>query len=157
MIVLETCALVLFVGAMITACIMDLKEQKVYRFIWLFAGAGAGMVLLIRILQGGMAGQSFAELIFFVLLQHLWFGRFYGRADCHAFCVSAMWMCGLGCELSDYVMHMLLTFAGLAIVQLIRRNVGRNGQLKKAVALIPYIAIALWVWVDFTGRKWYIY
>ena len=155
--VLRIAGSMLFVGGMLAACIMDWKEQKVYRFIWLLAGTGAGIFMVLHILQEQIKMQSMAELLFYLVLQQLWFGRFYGRADCHAFCVSAMWMWGLGLGLYDYVMHMLFVFMGLTLVQLIRRNIGRNGQLKKPVALIPYIAAALWVWVDFADGKWYIY
>lgn len=154
---LQAVGYVLFIGSMVAACIMDLKEQLVYRFVWLIAAVGISMVIgAVRMRGVGMNIDSLCDLVFFAMLQQLWFGRFYGRADCHAFCISAFMMWTLGLVLLDYVMHMLLAFAGLILVQLVRRNVRRNGQLKEPVPLIPYIAVALCVWVDFVGRKWYI-
>lgn len=147
---LQAVGYVLFVGSMVAACIMDVKEQLVYRFVWLIAAAGVSAVIVAVRMRGvGMNIASLTDLVLFVMLQQLWFGRFYGRADCHAFCVSAFMLWASGFVLLDYVMHMLLAFVGLALIQLMRRNVRRNGQLKKPVPMIPYIAVALWVWVDF--------
>lgn len=148
--------MLLFVIGMVAACIMDWKEQKVYRFWWLVSGLGAGILLGVRVKTWGVPTDVWVELFFFVVLQQLWFGRFYGRADCHAFCVSALLMTALGMELLDYVMHMVLAFTGLLLVQLLRKNVDKGGQLKKPVPFIPYIAVSLWLWVDFGGKKWYI-
>lgn len=148
--------LILFAGGLLAACIMDIKEQMVYRFLWLFSGVGAVLLLVIRVYTDGMQVEWLMELVFFIVLQQLWFKWFYGRADCHAYCVCAIAMSAFGLVLIDYVMHMLITFVGLAVVQLLRRNVGSGGRLKKPVALIPYITIAFWVWVDFRCGKWYI-
>lgn len=148
--------LLLFASSLLAACIMDIREQMVYRFLWLFSGVGAALLLGIRVYADGMQAEWMMELLFFMALQQLWFKRLYGRADCHAYCVCAVAMSGFGLVLIDYVMHMLITFSGLAVVQLLRRNVGRGGRLKKPVALIPYITVAFVVWVDFRCGKWYI-
>lgn len=148
--------LMVFAGSMLAACIMDMREQMVYRFLWLVGGLGAAVLMVLRVDGVGLTADVLIDLGVFVAIQQIWFARFYGRADCHAFCVSAFLMTALGMEFIDFVMHMLLAFAGLAIVQLVRRNVGRNGQLIKPVPMIPYISLALWLWVDFGGRKWYI-
>lgn len=148
--------LLLFTNGLLVACIMDIKEQMVYRFLWLISGVGSVLLLGGRVYADGMQTEWMMELLFFIALQQLWFKRFYGRADCHAYCVCAVAMNAFGLVLIDYVMHMLITFVGLAVVQFLRRNVGCGGRLKKPVALIPYITIAFWVWVDFRGGKWYI-
>lgn len=148
--------LLLFASGLLVASIMDIREQMVYRFLWLISGVGALLLLGLRVYADGLQAEWLVELVFFMALQQLWFKRFYGRADCHAYCVCAAAMAAFGLTLTDYVMHMLITFAGLGVVQLLRRNVGSGGRLKKPVALIPYITVAFGVWVDFRGGKWYI-
>lgn len=147
---------ILFAGSLATACVMDIKEQMVYRFLWLIGGTGAGVLVVLRTRGGMMPWSVLMELAIFVLLQQVWFGRFYGRADCHAFSMCAVMMTALGLEFRDYVMQMFFTFLGLTLVQLFRRNVTSGGRLKEPVALIPYITAAFGLWVDFNGGKWYI-
>lgn len=146
----------LFGGSLLFACIMDLREQMVYRFVWLIAGMAAGMLIIVRASKGDWAVGMLLEFSLYVGLQQLWFSRFYGRADCHAFCVCALAMWAMDMGMKDWLIHMLLTFAGLSVVQFACCNVKRNGKLKKPVPLIPYIALAFVLWVDFKGGKWYI-
>ena len=143
----------LFGGSMLAACIMDLREQMVYRFVWLIAGGAAGGLVVLRAIHIGLEVGGLEELILFVCLQQLWFCKFYGRADCHAFCVCAVALLSMGLGIKDWLMHMLSTFLGLLVIQLVRRNLKRNGKLKKPVPLIPYITVAFWVWVDFKCGK----
>ena len=145
-----------FTTGLLAACIMDRKEQMVYRFLWLWSGLGAVLLMAVRIMDVGVPVGSLVELGLFMVIQQVGFARFYGRADCHAYCVCAVAMAALGLNLQDYVIHMLITFVILAAVQLIKRNVEAGGRLKKPVALIPYITVALWLWVDFRCGKWYI-
>ncbi len=147
---------VLFGGSLLVAGIMDLREQMVYRFVWLIAGLAAGLLIAVRICEMDLTVDVFCELILYVVLQQLWFSRFYGRADCHAFCVCAAASTAMGGDIKDWLVHMLITFVGLSVVQLVRRNVERNGKLKKPVPLIPYITLAFLLWVDFKCGKWYI-
>lgn len=148
--------LTLFIGSLLVACIMDLWEQMVYRFVWLIAGGAAGLLLASRMIETSFEVGVFWELILFIGIQQLWFSRFYGRADCHAFCVCAATMAPMGLGFKDWVIHMLITFLGLTAVQLVRQNVRVNGKLKEPVPLIPYITVAFWLWVDFKCGKWYI-
>ncbi|MCM1091135.1 MAG: hypothetical protein NC413_09840 [Muribaculum sp.] len=139
-------------GCLLTASIMDWWEQLVYRFIWWIGGVTGG-VLLVR---AGMSQQIICSIIGFWLLQRLLFARMYGRADCYAFCVSALAMAALGGGFADYVTHMFLVFVGLTAVQMAHGNISKDGNLKKAVPLVPYITIAFWLWVAFGLGKWYI-
>ncbi len=148
--------LTLFCSSMVAACVMDLREQMVYRFVWLIAGAAAGLLIVIRSMKTGFEIGMFLALVLFVGLQQLLFPFFYGRADCHAFCVCAALMWSMGLGFKDWVMHMLITFLGLLAVQLLHRNIEYNGKLKKPVPLIPYITVAFLLWVDFKCGKWYI-
>lgn len=146
----ELFGLLMFSGSMALACIMDLREQMVYRFVWLIGGVG-GVLLLLE-----MGGGNVTELGVFLLLQQCLFSQFYGRADCHAYCVCAMVLCAFGMSMQDYLIHMLITFAILTFVQLVRGNILRTGRLREPVPLIPYITAAFALWVDFSAEKWYI-
>lgn len=153
---MDVLGVVLFACGLLAACIMDVREQMVYRYMWLISGAGAVCLMVLYVWRHGISVGALLELVVFIVLQQWWFARFYGRADCHAYCVCAIAMTALGMEMVDYVMHMLLTFVGLAIVQLAKKNVTFGGRLKRPVALIPYITVAFGVWVDFRCGKWYI-
>ncbi len=136
-------------GCLLTASIMDWWEQMVYRFIWWIGGAVGGLLFV----KAGISSQTLCSIIGFWLLQKLIFARLYGRADCYAFCVSALAMAALGGGFADYVIHMFLVFVGLTAVQMMRGNIAGNGNLKKAVPLVPYITIAFWLWVAFGGGR----
>jgi len=155
-IILWNLGLMIFAGSMIMACIMDLREQMVYRFVWLIAGLAAVLLIVLHDREYGLGIDIWVEYILFVVIQYFWFSRFYGRADCHAFCVCAAVMLANGMGLKDWLIHMLFTFFGLSVVQLIRCNIRTDGRLKKPVPLIPYITVALGLWVDFKCGKWYI-
>lgn len=139
-------------GCLLTASIMDWWEQMVYRYVWWIGGAAGGMLLV----KADISPRTICSIIGFWLLQKLIFARLYGRADCYAFCVSALAMAALGGGFADYVIHMFWVFVGLTAVQMMRGNIARNGNLKKAVPLLPYITIAFWLWVAFGVGRWYI-
>lgn len=130
------------------ACWQDLKTRNVYRFVWWIGGTAAAVLLLGNI---PMSILHPAELIVFVLLQHLLFSRYYGRADCRAFCLCAAVQASLGAGLFRFLMHMLFAFLLLAIVQVAKRNVASDGNLSHPVAFLPYITIA------FLFTLWYYY
>lgn len=142
----------IFAGCLLAAAVMDWWERMVYRFVWLAAGAAAGLLLCGKICDGTV----WLHLIIYVVLQELFFARFYGRADCHAFCVCAAMLTVLGMSFRDYLIHMALVFGSLTLIQGMRGNITKNGQLRSPVPLVPYIVAAFWFLVDFTARKWYI-
>ncbi len=142
----------IFGGCLLTASIMDWWEQMVYRFVW-WIGGMAGALMAV---EAGISADACCSMLLFWVIQEMWFAKFYGRADCHAFCVSSLVLTALGRSFQDYVIHMLSVYVILALMQMIRGNISRDGNLKKAVPLLPYITIAFWLWVDFGGRKWYI-
>lgn len=146
--------LIVFAIGMGLATIMDMREQMVYRYVWLICTVGVFGVLLGNAKGSAWSDMPWGELVFFVLLQQFFFAKFYGRADCHAFSVCAGLLFALECGLKDYLIHMLLVFGMLLLFQSVKGNVQRNGQLKKPVALIPYITTTLLVWVDFRMGKW---
>lgn len=152
----------IFAGCLLAASVMDWWEKMVYRFVWWGAGAAAGLSFVFCGCGGweeatrkigeeigrGMGWEAVAGFVLplmgFVLLQYLWFSRFYGRADCHAFCVCAAMLAACGYGYADYLTHMAVVFGSLSVIQFCRGNIARNGRLKKPVALVPYIAAAFW-------------
>ena len=149
----------IFAGCVLAAAVMDWWEQMVYRFVWWAAGASGVLLLMLKIFcMGDKSGcpdlrDSVYQLCLYIILQQFVFARFYGRADCHAFCVCAIVLTSMGQSFSSYLYHMTIVFLGLALVQLARGNVKLNGKLKEPVPLVPYIAAAFWVWVDFTAYR----
>lgn len=141
-------AICTFAGCLLTACVMDLSEHMVYRYVWVAAGISA----VILCVMGNRAAGLFGYVVF-VLIQQTVFARMYGRADCHAFCVCAAVLMAFGGSFSDYVTHMMLSFTILTIVQLGRKNVLPSGRLKIPVPMLPYITAGFWLWLDFGMQK----
>ena len=148
----------IFAGGLLAACIMDMRYCYVYNYVW-WAGGAAGIGILVlslwerlqhwatesvKSISSNDAVEVLGSLVIFVLLQELFFCRFYGRADCHAFVVCALAEGALGIPMKGYLIHMLLAFGILAIVQLIHGNVGADGNLKSPVPFLPYIAVSFW-------------
>lgn len=124
------------------ACITDCRTCQVYNFTWWISGTAA--LLLLATGEKSMDVECAAELGFFMLLQLKLFSKMYGRADCYAFCVCALAEAAAGLGLAGYLVHMLTAFCLLAVIQGIRRNVDRRGNLKQPVPFLPYITLAFW-------------
>lgn len=127
-------------GGLLAAWIMDVQTHMIYDFVWWISGAAAILLLIssgnVRVLRWDMMG--------FIVLQHLLFGRLYGRADCHAFCVCALVEGAFGMTMQDYLVHMLSAICILTVVQLSRENVTEDGRLKEAIPFLPYITVSFW-------------
>lgn len=134
--------LAVFSGCLLSACIMDIESQMIYNYVWWLAWAAAGVYLCWK------GGNMDWELFAFILLQEVFFSGFYGRADCHAFVACAVVERALGMGMKEYLIHMLLAYVFLAIVQSMRRNIERNGNLKKPIPFLPYITISFWVLIS---------
>lgn len=146
-------------GSLTAAVLMDLWDRMIYRYVWWSAGAAAGCIWLLRVYEGRPGGMTYSvliQLMGYILIQQIWFGKLYGRADCHAFSVCAAGMAAYGLNFADYVIHMSLAYLGLTAVQFIAGNVASGGRLKEPVPFVPYIVAAFWLWVDFAVGKWYI-
>ena len=131
------------------ACITDCITCQVYNFTWWISGAAAALLLGTR--KNGISLVCLGELGFFILLQLRLFSRLYGRADCYAFSVCAIAEAAAGLELAGFLVHMLGAFCLLALVQGMRRNIGKRGNLKRPVPFLPYITLAFW------ALLWYHY
>lgn len=151
------CLLAVLAGCLLFACMTDCKSCEVFEFTWWIAGT-VGVILLFRqclaesqIALNDSLGvqQKLMPLFFYIVLQEFFFCRFYGRADCHAFAICALVEASLGMGAMEYLLHMLLAFVCLAVVQLLRGNIHPKGNLKRPVAFLPYITFSFWVLLFF--------
>ena len=85
------------------------------------------------------------NLIVFASIQILIFRRLYGESDCLAYILCAVYLAGSGWgkKLTDYLLFMLLTVIIELVDQIRKKNILKNGRLKRPVPLIPYIAVAM--------------
>ena len=79
--------------------------------------------------------------------------RMYGKADGMGYCVCALYLIGDGWGLEGFLDQRRVGFLLLTLVQLVGGNITGNGQLKRPVALYPYILcgfMILWYskWID---------
>lgn len=138
-------SLSLFMGCLLLACITDMAICQVYNFVWLVSGAAAVILLADRKWDAVVAW----EVLLFCVIQMVLFARMYGKADCYAFCVCAAVEAGLGSGMRGFLIHMLVSFFLLAAVQLMRKNIGLGGHLKKPVPFLPYITAGFYIMLIF--------
>lgn len=136
-------ALVLSVagGCLLLACVTDVLTCQVYNFTWWPVLAAVAFFLW------ELPGKVLLSLAVFWALQLCLFQKMYGRADCYAFCVCAAAEAVMGMGMEGFLLHMLLAWTLLALVQAAGGNVGRRGRLRKPVPFLPYITLAFWVCV----------
>lgn len=130
----------LILAVYLTVCVItDRQTCMVYDFLQLpAAAAGAVLCMLLPLpVSGG------AALICFAMLQYFIFMRLYGRGDGMAFQVCSLFIIGAGGGLETLLLHMATAFSLLGIVQLLRGNINRKGNLNTSVPFLPYIACGL--------------
>lgn len=139
-------------GCLLLADITDVAVRRVYNFVWWVALAAGGtlfgMSVAERMADGIPARNELCiliQLMLFFLLQFGVFGRTYGKADCYAFCVCAVAMASRGMTMAGYLMHMILAYLFLILVQMRKGNISRRGCLKNPVPFLPYISISFWM------------
>lgn len=145
--VLEQTLLSMILGCLLFAGITDLYIGKAYHFTW-WLGMTAGVVLfLVGNSRAGSCQTVVAalSLLAFAGLQQIFFAGFYGRADCHAFCVCALAESSFGMGMKDFFVHMVLAFGLLTVVQGICGNIGKCGRLKEPVPFLPYIIVSFMI------------
>lgn len=126
-------------GCLLLAGVTDVVIGQAYNFVW-WPVLAAGLASL-----RGVQASMLWPLCLFLLLQFTLFGAMYGRADRYAFCVCALLETGMGAGMYGYLLHMFLSWALLVLVQAVRRNIDKRGNLKRPVPFLPYIAIAFWI------------
>ena len=129
-------------ASLLFACATDCKSCEVYNFTWWIGGAAA--LLLLAGDRDNISATNMVQLLFYIALQLFFFSKMYGKADCYAFSVCAVAETAAGMHLMEYLFHMLIAFAFLALVQGGKRNIARNGNLKHPVPFLPYITLAFW-------------
>lgn len=95
--------------------------------------------------NGGVDAAIGLSILLFALLQYVLFMRLYGKADGMAFLVSALAEASLGYDVQMYLLHMILSYLLLSLVQGLKRNIGGKGRLKKPVPFLPYITVTFWI------------
>lgn len=142
------CLLGIFAGSLLVACVTDALFCKVYNFVWWIGlGAAAGLFwdYISNVDEWFAACIIIRNLVFFVAVQFIVFRKLYGRADVYAFVVCSLTGVVFGLGIIGFFCHMLMAWMLLAVVQIVRKNVGRDGNLKRPVAFIPYITLAFWI------------
>ncbi len=134
-------------GCLLLACVTDLMICQVYNFTW-WPALSAAAILLWQSLWTSKISEPkeiLISLLTFLILQFALFGRMYGRADGYAFCVCAIVEASRGMKAAGFLAHMLLSYTLLLLVQAVRENLNKRGNLKKPVPFLPYITISFWL------------
>lgn len=142
----EWVALVLLGIYLLVCTVTDALLCQVYD-VMQYLGVLGGVIWLI--VQSPEPGIGFS-LIFFALIQYLVLIRMYGKADGMGYCICSLYLAGAGVDIEGYLYHMMVSFCLLALMQGVRGNISRKGNLKKAVALYPYISLGfliMWIFV----------
>ncbi len=130
-----------FWASIAMAAYSDYLFHEIYNFVYIPAIAGS----IFRIVFMEISVIVVIELIIFCIVQFFLFSRFYGLSDCIAFSTCALYMTADNAGLKKYLYLMSITFILLAIVQLVKKNINRKGNLKRPVGLIPYIAVSMMI------------
>ncbi len=129
-------------GCLLAACVTDRRYCMVHNFVWWIGGAAAVVMVLREGILSYGEKNFFEDLIFltvFLFLQLFFFSKMYGKADCYAFCVCGLTLFGLNMHIYHCFMHMLVAYFILFILQFLRKNIAKTGNLKTPVAFLPYI------------------
>lgn len=100
---------------------------------------------VIYILFKNPLPQMGVWLILFVVMQRVFFLRYYGAADGMSFIICALYLAGTGKEIDSYLLHMTISYILLAVVQGVFGNISRKGHLVEPVGMLPYIAMGFFL------------
>lgn len=128
----------------LAAMIMDVREKCVYRFLWGIPSAG----ILFLFCQHPLCASEVLTILFYAVFQEALLSNLYGKADCHCFTISGAYLAvyyGGESLLYAILMHMILTFLLLCVVAALQKNIHSTGELRRHVAFVPYIVIALYL------------
>ena len=140
------------VGCLLLACVTDLAMCRVYNFVWWAGGLAAGLCFLTEAGEDPALFRCLWEWALFCCIQMTLFARFYGRADCYAFCVCAGAEAAMGGGMAGYLLHMLFSLCLLGAVQAVRKNISPRGDLKRPVPFLPYITAVFYLFL-FVGNR----
>lgn len=141
-------------GSLLLACVTDRLLGQVYNFTWWIFLTATALLWCMRenpLWGSDMDCESLGWVMVYLGLQLLFAGCVYGRADSYAFCVCALAQTLLGIPAAGFLVHMSIAYALLFVVQLARRNIDGEGNLRKPVPFLPYITAAFWATVTLRG------
>lgn len=127
---------------LLVASIQDVQSREVYDFLHLMA-LPAGLVFVWT----EVSWDKLISLAVFAVVQFGIFMRMYGAGDGLAFLVCAVFESRFGAGMLTYLLHMSAAYVLLGVVQGIRGNLNRQGNLREPVAFIPYIAVTTWIFL----------
>ena len=127
---------------LLIASVQDLQTYQVYDFLHVVI-APVGLLFLLL----NPSEDRLLSLGIFVIIQIGLFMRMYGAADGLVFMVCALFESRFGIGMLTYLLHMAVAFLLLGVVQILKRNVNRHGNLKEPVAFVPYIAATVWLFL----------
>ena len=121
---------------------MDALWQQVYDWIWILGLIGIGGLLIFHrnnIFQLSYCARELPPLVLFCLMQCFLCRFSYGRADAYGCMETAAYFFVTGKGIAAVAGCQLLVFLLLIVVQVVKGNIGRNGQLRQPVPYIPYL------------------
>ena len=135
----------LFLGVYLLVCtVTDVLLCQVYD-VMQYVGILGGIIWLLVQKPGASIGFS---VIFFALIQYAVLMHMYGKADGMGYCICSLYLAGAGVDIGGCLYNMIIGFCLLAVVQGVKGNISRKGNLKKTVALYPYISVGfLMMWI----------
>ena len=128
---------------LLVSSITDWQTCEVYDFLHIIGAVAAVIVFFLQ----PPTKDALISLAVYWFLQQFLFSRMYGAADAMAFFVCALFESVYGHGLLTYLFHMGTAFLVLGVVQAVKHNVNRRGNLKKPVPFLPYIAVTVWIFL----------
>lgn len=140
----EWSALVMLGVYLVVCTVTDLLLSQVYDMMQFVGILGGSIWVLTKDIYPDIG----LSLIFFALIQYGILIRMYGKADGMGYGVCSLYLAGVGMDIEGFLYHMVISFSLLAVVQGMKGNISKKGNLKKAVALYPYISMGfLIMWI----------
>lgn len=114
------------------------QVYDVFQYIGIHAAAYLALSKTDQLTEGISFITVGGSLILFSLLQYFLFMKLYGKADGMAFLIAAMAEGSLGYDIKVYLLHMIIGYLLLCLIQGLKGNIGK-GRLKTPVPFVPYI------------------
>ena len=127
---------------LLVASIQDMRSKEVYDFLHAMA-LPAGLVFV----AAEPSKDKLISLAVFAAVQLGIFMRMYGAGDGLTFLVCAVFESRFGNGMLTYLLHMGAAYVLLAIVQGLRHNINKRGNLYEPVPFIPYITATVWLFL----------
>ena len=134
---------------LLAAALTDLITREVYDLIWVI---GIIISLIMFVSDPNILIENAICLAAYTAVQEFVMGKVYGRADSHAFTACGIFLICAGKSLEVCIFHFGISFVLLTLIQILRKNIGGGGRLKKKVAMIPYISVGFWITAAFFIR-----